>query len=300
MRVLYLFYAFVFFLFSCIKEVNSDFNFEDKMVVYCYVSPQDSISKLLLIQNQPITASTGKNSENYPYIKNAKVEISDGTKSTMFLLYEDNLKSFYYVDSISFKFQEGKKYDLNILSDGKEINSSMTIPNGAEILKIAYDTSAMSKLELKNGLSTVNRDVNLSIEINGKDYYCFVSAVVFGSCFIQTASGSINKKIEKHIYFNTDPTLPMKLDGKNNFNVTDKLSLSTNHSIVSYTLEFDSIQYYTVTIEENYYEYLKSKKLQSSSQNDPFAEPSLLYSNVYNGLGIFTGIASRKSIATFK
>ena len=55
----------------------------------------------------------------------------------MFLLYEDNLKSFYYVDSISFKFQEGKKYDLNILSDGKEINSSMTIPNGAEILKIA-------------------------------------------------------------------------------------------------------------------------------------------------------------------
>ena len=233
-------------------------------------------------------------------IKNAKVEISDGTKSTMFLLYEDNLKSFYYVDSISFKFQEGKKYDLNILSDGKEINSSMTIPNGAEILKIAYDTSAMSKLELKNGLSTVNRDVNLSIEINGKDYYCFVSAVVFGSCFIQTASGSINKKIEKHIYFNTDPTLPMKLDGKNNFNVTDKLSLSTNHSIVSYTLEFDSIQYYTVTIEENYYEYLKSKKLQSSSQNDPFAEPSLLYSNVYNGLGIFTGIASRKSIATFK
>jgi len=88
----------------------------------------------------------------------------------MFLLYEDNLKSFYYVDSISFKFQEGKKYDLNILSDGKEINSSMTIPNGAEILKIAYDTSAMSKLELKNGLSTVNRDVNLSIEINGKDY----------------------------------------------------------------------------------------------------------------------------------
>ena len=92
----------------------------------------------------------------------------------------------------------------------------------------------------------------------------------------------------------------MKLDGKNNFNVTDKLSLSTNHSIVSYTLEFDSIQYYTVTIEENYYEYLKSKKLQSSSQNDPFAEPSLLYSNVYNGLGIFTGIASRKSIATFK
>lgn len=46
-------------------------------------------------------------------------------------------------------------------------------------------------------------------------------------------------------------------------------------------------------VSETYYEYLKSARLHNSTQDNPFAEPVSVYSNVENGYGIFAGYSSQ-------
>ena len=46
-------------------------------------------------------------------------------------------------------------------------------------------------------------------------------------------------------------------------------------------------------LSETYYEYLKSARLHESTQDNPFAEPMSVYSNVENGYGIFAGYSSQ-------
>lgn len=46
-------------------------------------------------------------------------------------------------------------------------------------------------------------------------------------------------------------------------------------------------------VSETYYEYLKSARLHESTQDNPFAEPVSVYSNVENGYGIFAGYSSQ-------
>lgn len=46
-------------------------------------------------------------------------------------------------------------------------------------------------------------------------------------------------------------------------------------------------------VSKTYYEYLKSARLHQSTQDNPFAEPVGVYSNVENGYGIFAGYSSQ-------
>jgi hypothetical protein len=48
------------------------------------------------------------------------------------------------------------------------------------------------------------------------------------------------------------------------------------------------------TLSKGYYLYKTSKQLQQNTNNDPFAQPVPIYSNVQNGFGIFAGVTTSK------
>ncbi len=281
--------------FSCIKEVNNNFDFEQKIVVYSYPNSSDSITKLTLLNNQPINSSIAINNEKYPYLKNAMVTISDGSKSTLLTFHENNSESFYYTDSNSFKFEEGKNYYLSITSpDGRSARSYMKIPYGSSISSVSVDTSYIAEITTEKDMTVISREVNLTVNLNALNNYHFVYANVFCTVIIYTSTDTVIHSSMKPFYFNSNPSLPIQLDGNQTLSIKNEIGLSTNTKAIDFSVGIDSVEYFVITVEENYYKFLKSKQVQSSSANDPFAEPALLFSNIDNGLGIFTGLASRR------
>lgn len=62
-----------------------------------------------------------------------------------------------------------------------------------------------------------------------------------------------------------------------------------NYNVAEHTRVYVQVLY----VSETYYEYLRSAKLHESTQDNPFAEPLSVYSNVENGYGIFAGYSSQ-------
>ena len=62
-----------------------------------------------------------------------------------------------------------------------------------------------------------------------------------------------------------------------------------NYNVAEHTRVYIQVLY----VSETYYEYLKSARLHESTQDNPFAEPASVHSNVENGYGIFAGYSSQ-------
>ena len=71
---------------------------------------------------------------------------------------------------------------------------------------------------------------------------------------------------------------------------THEIELSSTHPIPDRHTRF-SVQ--VLYMSETYYEYRRSVMLHENTQDNPFAEPVSVYSNVENGYGIFAGYSSR-------
>ena len=295
MRIFCCFFGLTLFYSSCIKEVHNNFDFEEKIVVYSYPNTSDSIIKLILLNNQPVSASLENNNEKLPYLKNATVTISDGNKSTLLTFYEGNSESFYYTDSNSFKFEEGKNYYLNINSpDGRYARSSLKIPHSSNILSASVDTSSVAKITLYDNMMSISREVTLSVNLNAANAYHFVYAKVYGRTIWYDNKDTSNYSTVEDFYFNPNSSLPLQLNGSQILSTKNEIGVATNFKTIDFfSVEIDSVEFILITVEENYYKFLKSKQIQSSNTNDPFAEPALLFSNIENGLGIFTGLTTR-------
>ena len=70
---------------------------------------------------------------------------------------------------------------------------------------------------------------------------------------------------------------------------THAIELSGDYDAPEHTRFYIQVLY----VSETYYEYLKSARLHESTQDNPFAEPVSVYSNVENGYGIFAGYSSQ-------
>ena len=65
-------------------------------------------------------------------------------------------------------------------------------------------------------------------------------------------------------------------------------------------MDIDSIDFELQTEDATYSNYLKSIQKQQSAADDPFAEPVLLYSNIKEGLGVFSGYSVKNRKVKFK
>ena len=54
------------------------------------------------------------------------------------------------------------------------------------------------------------------------------------------------------------------------------------------------------TVTEEYYQYIFTRDLQASVENNPFAQPVQVFDNIENGLGIFAGYSQIRKEVTFK
>lgn len=154
-KKVFLFCLFVFFLFSCIKDVHINIQKEKpKLVVNCLFNP-DSAWKIFVGKSMYINDTS-----NASVIKNANITLSGNGR----LIHLTYLDSGYYVSDL--KPKAGVKYTIEVTSPGfHAVEAADSIPDKPTISSFTFDTIPViiTDLEIPDQVK-VNKPV---LSING-------------------------------------------------------------------------------------------------------------------------------------
>jgi hypothetical protein len=258
-------------LAACEKPVkNIDIpEAEPKLVVTCFITPGQTDYEAQVTISQPIfQASDGQ----VKYLPDADVFIRSG--STTLRLTYNAAKKRYTVPATTLPIEPGRTYTLEVNDqEGRSVSASCTVPT------TAVETDPIEFFQRQETGSTVTRMVVKWNDIGGqKDYYRLYSEEVH--------------------FVDLGPTMDTTYSERSSIMVSDEESdgqkLSTYDEY--YSGYYDStgtpgtpqerqFDVYLLHTDEHYYKYHEGR-LRYQGDN-PFAEPSIIYSNISGGLGCF-------------
>lgn len=287
MKVKTLLYFLLFLQFGgCIKEVNTDFDYKNKIAVLARINTSAKNNLLYLSNNIAMNDSADQYYLKY-LIKDAVIQVSDdlGHSAVISQLQVDG----YYMDSSLLQFNEGRTYALSIITtDGRKASSSMYIPRATTIDAVSFDTSSATF----DGGSAGNivRTINFSLDFAASENYVHAYADVFYSIHCKGVGG----------FDSTFSRADRFLLNAAAMQYGQASTLSSKATVRYYEKDlnaarvvFDSMVYYLETDDGTYSKFVNSVQKQQAVANDPFAEPSLLYSNIIDGVGVFSAFALR-------
>lgn len=261
-----------FFITAC--ETDADIEIpsqEPKYVLSSFINVNDDEQLFSLTLSDPIF--DGVKYDNSSQVTNAIIKISDGTK-TVKLYYNANLYS-YVLSKDSMLIESDRTYTVNLSHDGKTINTNFRTVTNSPITNIDIKIdSIVEGDEFGSNLITYYAYTKWQDVAGEKNYYC----LTFNGLVITPMGDTISdtySDIYNNVYVSDEG-----FDGQ--------MMNATVETYPGYFAEFNSgyvgFQISVSKVDEHYFKYFKS--LQNYGGDDPFSEPSLIYSNINNGLGV--------------
>ena len=283
---------------------------ESKLVVQSFISPQATAITVVVTESEPLfTVSNGGQN----IIKNALVKLSDGTNQITIPF--DSLSGLYTIAKERFPIVAGKTYTLTV-SDGKRnVDASCKVPASlASIKSYVIDTT------IEDYGFVVDTILNLKVKWQDipseANYYRVRASLNVEYSTQEFNSGNwTERRVRNRVNFRWDDTIgrndfqsDASLDGAIFTSPTGEVTLQsasqyydtkTNTSrtfyprnkIINITMDLNNS-------DEPYYKYHRS--LETSNNDNPFTEPSLVYTNINNGLGCFAAYNTATLIYTPK
>jgi hypothetical protein len=256
---------------SCEKEVNNIKypEFKPKWDISGYLSPDNLMSKIIFSQNLRNYGNPWQIEDmGYP-----TVTLSDGTN----LIVLDSVQMSFRggIKKSDFPIEEGKTYTLKIITDkGFNAEASCTVPFRGKF-DLDVDTTITRYLyEDSIPLLTVHPSFYFTDTKGVDNYYMVLCEEVSYSSFYNQSNNIYEVGLGQKAYFNDKGIDGLRtrvsIEGIGLSNMTDSCFLKI------YLLNTDKV----------YYDYKKSIDKYNSGE-DPFTEPSPVYSNISGGLGIF-------------
>lgn len=223
--------------------------------------------------------------------------------------YKSNFKS-----ALGTKPQVGEKYQI-IVEHPKHKTATSSIIQMPEKIDI-INVDVKIKKSTKNHINVIEYSLKIK-DKTGKNYYVIEPISTIIDAVKNDGTEEKKQMPEYKGYISDDPIFEYKDKYSNNnfffsnnliegqeFNVRfsdEELAfyMWSNGDIETYNIPtYDEIasnyKSYKVTlkiklhsISEDTYKYIKSMRLYSATEGDPFSEPVLIYSNIKDGLGIF-------------
>ncbi|MBO9614082.1 MAG: DUF4249 domain-containing protein [Dyadobacter sp.] len=271
---------------------------DSKLVVQCFISPQATRINVVVTESVPLFAEPGLKGGVIP---NAVVKLSDGTREAVIPF--DTANQLYSADKSALTILPGKTYFLSVVNGIRSVNATCTVPAIA-VVPTTY------KIDTSYSGSLSARDTSLTVKYNWNDiaaqtnYYRVRASLDLEYSIPEELSGSgefKEKRIRNRFNFNWDDTIgrndfrnDVNLDGAEfsspigRVNLPDPLNYSANGTIyTSYPkAKIISITMEVYNADEHYFKYHRSVQTRGDSDN-PFVEPSLIYTNIEGGLGCF-------------
>lgn len=280
-------------IFSCkslVKEIDPSIlpQTDSKLVVACFISPQDTVLAAKVTETKVLIGSTGDIKDD---ITNATVKLSNGAK-TILLTY-NAADGYYRALPAELLINAGSTYTISVSTpDGRSVNATTTVPRNVPIKEIKIDSAQTT--DIRRGISVTNTDYTVKLiwqdKANEVNFYRGIS-------------------VYDIVYQIPDSTNPTKTNARLLSTITDLRTIDDKGSdgqLISLSRTFqpnnlglniqgnqtnigkrlDKIKVALFQTDISYYNYHTSLRKQREN-NNPFAEPVLLYTNINGGYGCF-------------
>ncbi len=262
--------AAIFGLTSCESDATVDVpETKPKLVVSSFISPQDTQVVVRVKRSKPIFQSYNVNTS--ASVANASVSITNGS-TTMQLNY-NSTGEYYGVSATLFPITAGTTYTLTVTTpEGETATAKTTVPG---VAPAAMNVSYTYVVEDSNSFF-VSRHYTITINWNDfsgqSDLYRVVPVQLVKSVINPTDTFQLRAGEFLISDANNDGgTIQDKIDFYNHI-------AQGSDTIVGF-------DFYLMRSSPEYYLYHES--LLNYNSGDPFSEPSLIYTNITGGLGVF-------------
>ena len=299
-------------------------NAESQLTLFGFISPQDTVIRIKVGQTKPVFGGSGSGEVDFWVIGSdtvfssgdalptARVTISDG-QATAILPFRVSERLFALPAS-QFPIQSGRTYTVTVTDGARTARATCSIPlQQVAVKEYSLDTIITSSIG--------NRDTTLSLSFTWEDlrgqqnYYRVRAYELFEYSVVRIDTNElflVETRQSATSYFNWTGTgsrsvfqSDANLDGttfsspqgrKNLENPASYGNFANNAIKPRRGPESKGIYIQLLHTDVHYYEYHRS--VQRSGGDNPFTEPSLVYTNVTGGLGILAGY--NRSITTIK
>ena len=254
---------------------------DPKLVIGCFISPQDTMIVATVMRSNPIFGKNHNSNQSIKSIVNAQVIISNGTQ-TITLPY-NSIKDNYEIAATLFPITSGATYQLEVTTpENGKVSAECTVPPvNVDSINVTFDTLGASKELILKWKDIPNQSNYYKVFVQE---ILVITSEFFGTLHHDTTYGVLW----------TDKSLMNDVDQDGNI-ITTKYQIFFDHygggggnggpTTKSKTIGFNL---YLMNISDEYYKYEQS--LNRYGYDNPFSEPSPIYSNVKGGgLGIFAG-----------
>ena len=277
---------------------------DSKLVVNCYISPQDTVLAVAVAHSQPVL---GVDTSGLNLVSNATVVLSDGTQSIT--IPYDPQQSLYVVDARALPIVVGKTYQLQVSAGGfATVIASCTVPKEVPISSISLDSTQGPTRP--DGTQTWDYYVRALWQdpAGETNFYRVVGAARFTALMrgAESATDTVQRPVvlSAAVSFGRSEQYVSDRNQDGQTIASSRVQLPTSYSAsYSYRNSDGSLTYgalnnltlrrpLTVIVDvlhtdETYYHYHYAVQQQRSTGSNPFAEPVLVPTNVAGGLGCF-------------
>ncbi len=259
----------LFTLISCEREAKNVIlpEFRQKLVITSFISPSDQVSFVSVSTNSRIYGDLYQTIDQ----GNLKAYMSDGNREIELAMADEGFE----FSSVDMQVEPGRSYELRVTSDkGLHAEGFCTVPVKRNFVpeadtakKVWYDT-------YQGSMNLLVTRVFLADYPGEDNYYRFGCKMVY---------------YDPEYYYYPYIT---KISGTGSDFADDKGKdgerFMANSYVLPYPKYLDSafLIFYYQSTDKAYYDYHKSLMKYSGGDN-PFTEPSPLFSNITGGLGIF-------------
>jgi hypothetical protein len=283
---------------SLITEVSPE-NLPDaqpKLVVTSFISPRDKLVKVHVGTSTPIFTDIPFDKEVYrvingdtvyynfgDYVNDAKVVMfSDQAKVELVYDHENNWYSFIPGEN-TLKIEAGKKYRLEVSRKEKKVTAECTVPlKATPIGEMDVDTTSRSYMNTEE--IRVATDLDWNPGNNSKVYY-----KLRGVSHIEIRGySSVHSRVVVPFKFENAGLQKNESGFERSFRARGDLTFSSSYAPnVKVTFIVRMVQLELITVDEHYYKFHESVYKSDRSNDNPFAEPTQVYTNISGGLGCF-------------
>ena len=253
---------------SMISEVEVPSS-EPKLVVTGFLSPDDDTIHIVVSKSRPLNVPYQGWDYSFPVVNNARVTLSDGI-STIVLPFNTPTGN-YVTPSASMPVVAGNTYSLLVTTpDGYRATSSCTVP-----VETAPEVE-ITGIDSTNEYSYWSRNVSLRFrDLPGAGHFYRITAGTFYQDEYNYQSSFIETGFDRGEPYVSDK------------NKDGEYFLYRTWDIDSYSVA-DTLYVSMLITDEGYYNYHRS--VNTFGGDNPFAEPTPVFSNIDGGLGIFAAV----------
>lgn len=289
---------------------------ESQLTMFCFISPQDTVIRVNVNETKPLFSEYDFNSVEY-YVVNgdtirsgdvvyrAIVTISDGKTKATIPYRKDN--RFFALPTSQFPIRAGQTYTLTVTDGKRTAQATCTVPtNSVPIKKYSLDTALVANFVRQD--TALVTSFTWDDPAGQTDYYrvrVYEEQEIPIFKFNPTTKAYVEGRERTQFFFygrqndsRTGLFNDINLDGTTltsgqferrlsntyysyNFPVVDGKRLVPNRGV-------ESIGIFLLLNHTDFPYYEFHRSLERFQGDNPFIEPSLIYTNVKGGFGIFS------------